>query len=112
MKPVSINALIYRNYLTSSLVPIFTIEAVLLLLYFGINFYIADKNQATLLSEARANIQEIASREANAINKDLRAVNQLALMMQQDHQGFFSGPQDCHLPNGEPEFGVHDNGAY
>ncbi|MBF0256806.1 MAG: HAMP domain-containing protein [Gammaproteobacteria bacterium] len=111
MQPTSIHSLIYRNYLTSSLVPIFTIEVVLLLLYFGINAYISTQNQATLLAEAKHNIQEIASREASAINKDLRAASDLSLMMQRDHQAFVAG-NACHLPNGEPEFGVHANGAF
>ncbi|QEP44306.1 hypothetical protein D5085_14940 [Ectothiorhodospiraceae bacterium BW-2] len=112
MDSKSINSLIYRNYLSSSLVPIFTIEVVLLLLYFGINAYIADQNQSTLLNEARHNIQEITSREVAAINAQLREANRLSLMMQRDHQHFFAAEDRCYLPNGEALFARHPNGSH
>lgn len=107
----SLSALIYRNYLSSSLIPIFAIEIVLLLLYFGITFYVSGKSQEMLLQEATRGIQEIASREVANIDGKLQEVARLALMMQRDQQAFFSG-DDCHLPHGEPGFATHANGAY
>ncbi len=111
MRSISINSLIYRNYLTSSLIPILTIEVVLLLLYFGINFYISGKNQQTLLNEATHSIQEIASREVTGINSQLEEVTRLALIMQREHEAFFASPEACYLPHGEPLLSVHENRA-
>ena len=112
MNTITINSLVYRNYLTSSLLPIFTIEILLVLLYFGINLYISEKNQAMLLNEATEEIQEIASREVKSINIELREASHLGLMMQRDHESFFANNDSCYLPNGEPEFSVHENGAF
>lgn len=112
MKQRSIHALIYRNYLKSSLIPILVIEVALLLLYFGINFYISEKNRSTLLSEATKNIEEISSREVAGINRQLVEVTDLARIMLRDHEAFFAHDNGCYLPNGEPEFGVHKNGAF
>ena len=112
MKQKSIHSLIYGNYLKSALIPILVIEVTLLLLYFGINYYISEKNRSTLLSEATKNIEEIASREVLSINRQLEEISDLAVIMQRDHQAFFSREDSCFLPNREPRFAGHDNGAY
>ena len=112
MQNKNIQTLIYRNYLKSSLIPIFVIELTLLLLYFGINYYISDRNRTTLLNEATANIREIASREVASINRQLMEVNDLAVIMQRDHQAFFTNPEACYFPHGEPQFQTHANGAF
>lgn len=109
----SIRALIYKSTLRNSLIPIFTIELVLLVLYFGINFYISQQNQNTLLKGAQVQVQEIASREVANINVQLQEASRLAQMMRADHELFVRQPsQVCVLPNGEPQFGVHKNGVY
>ena len=112
MSAVRINTLIYRHYLKSALLPIFMIEVALLLLYFGINRYIAEHNQITLLSEATENIQEIASREVTGINRQLQEVSHLACIMQRNHEAFFANVENYYLPHGEPDFAVHPNGVY
>ena len=112
MKKNNINGLIYWNYLKSALIPIVVIELALLILYFGINRYIAKQNQETLLDEASKNIKEIASREVSGINRQLEEVNHLAQIMQSDHESFFANMETYHLSNGEPKFGVHANGVY
>jgi PAS domain S-box-containing protein len=111
-KSISIQNLIYRNYLKSSLIPIIVIEVTLLLLYFGINYYISERNRTTMLDEATKNIREIASREVRSINRQLIEVADLALIMKRDHESFFADPDACYLPNGRAEFRVHENGAY
>lgn len=111
-KTINIQSLIYRNYLSSSLVPIFTIEVVLIVLYFVINFYISDKSQKILLQEATDNLQEISSREAGNINNQLKEVSRYALLLQRDQQSFFSNTHACLLAHGEPQFATHENGAY
>lgn len=111
-KSISIQSLIYRNYLTSSLIPIFTIEVVLVVLYFAINLYISDKSQQILLQEATQNLQEITSRETTNINNRLKEVSRYARLIQRDHEAFFSDPDACFIPHAEPEFTTHKNGAY
>ncbi|MCK4621342.1 MAG: diguanylate cyclase [Desulfuromonadales bacterium] len=111
-KSINIQSLIYRNYLTSSLVPIFTIEVVLLLLYFIINLYISEKNQLALLEEVTQNLQEITSREVTNINNQLKEISRYAVVIQRDHEAFFSNTDACFFPHSEPEFGIHENSVY
>ena len=111
-KSISIQSLIYKNYLSSSLIPIFTIEVVLIVLYFAINVYTSDKSQQVLLQEATRNLQEITSRETANINYRLKEVSSYAELIQRDHEAFFANPEACFFPYGEPEFATHENGAY
>jgi len=106
-----LSTLIYWNYLKSSLIPIFAVEVVLLLIYFGITFYVSGKNQALLLEEATQGLQEIISREVANIHGKLQEVTRLALLMQRDHEAFFAS-EACVMPNGKPQFAVHANGAF
>lgn len=109
---MSLQKLIYRNYLRSALLQMFIIEVVLLLLYFGINQYISSQNQAFLLKEVTTNLFTVISKEANNINLQLQEITRLAQLLQQEHQTFFTHKNHCFLPNGEPKFRLHDNGAY
>ena len=111
-KSIKIQSLIYRNYLTSSLVPIFAIEVMLIVLYFAINLYISEQNQQTLLEEVTQNLQEITSREASNINDQLKEASRYAMLVQRDHQAFFSQADNCFFPHEEPQFATHENGAY
>ena len=106
-----LSRLIYRSYLKNSLIPIFAIELVLLLLYFGITLYVSGKNQDYLLEEAVQGIQEIAAREVSIIDGKLAEVARLASLMQHDHERFFA-TDACQLPQAEPQFRQHENGAF
>ena len=112
MEKMNLHSLVYRNYLKGALIPIFVIEIALLILYFGINFYIAKRNRTILLEEATLNIQEIASREVKGLNQQLHNISDLARLMQKDHERFFSNTNIRDLANGEPRFKVHENGSY
>lgn len=111
-KSINIQSLIYRNYLTNSLLPLLLIEVVIIALYFAINFYMSDRTQQILLKEVSHNLQEISSREARNINNQLQEISRFALLMQRDQQSFFANDQACFFPYGTPEFARHANGAY
>lgn len=108
---ISLNGLIYKSYLTSTLIPIFTIEVILLLLYFGVTYFITQKSQEILLNEATQNLSEIVVRESNSINAQFSEVSRSLKLIELDHTRFFQ-KQECYLPNKEPIFGYHANGAF
>ena len=108
---ISLHRLIYKNYLSSSLLPIFAIELLLLLLYFGVSHFITQKSQELLQKEATQNLVEITKREAQNINQHLEEISHLATLMRKDHEHFFAS-SGCYLPNAEPIFARHPNGAY
>lgn len=107
---LTLQSLVYRNFLRSSLIPLLVIELLLLSLYFGINLYISEKNRSTLITEVTQSLREITTNEATRINEHLQEVSRNALLLQQDHQLFFNSER-CFLPNGQPEFARHANGA-
>lgn len=110
--PRSLQSLISRSFLTSSVVPILVIEVLLLLLYFGINSYITSRNKLALLDEVTLSLQEVSRREVATINAQFQEVSRYARIIQKDHQRFFADSGYCLLPIHPPEFGVHENGAY
>jgi signal transduction histidine kinase len=108
----SLNAIINKHFLTSSLTPVFTVELLLLILYFGISAFITSKTMNTLLDETKQNLSEISYQEAQNINQQLKEISTLAKFLQSQHQRFFESPESFGLPYGEPEFAVADNGVY
>ncbi|WP_354623858.1 diguanylate cyclase [Psychromonas sp. MME2] len=111
-KSVTIQSLIYRNYLKNSLVPLLLIEVVIIALYFAINFYMSEKTQQVLLKEVSHNLQEVSSREANNIRNQLQAISNYALLIQRDQESFFADSEACFFPYNAPAFSTHANGAY
>lgn len=108
---IKLQSLVYRDFLRSSLIPLLVMEVLLLVLYFGINLYISDKNRTILVSEAKQSLSEIATNEALRINQHLMEVTRSAKIMQLDHELFFNSER-CFLPNGKPVFDTHPNGAF
>lgn len=108
----SLKDIIYSEFLKSSLVPIFVIEVALLLLYFGINHIIADRNQEALLEEVQSSLMEISGRQARIIDQKLNEISRLSLMMQEDHQHFFAQlTPDCSSSLAPDDLAIHANGA-
>lgn len=108
---ISLKTLIYKSYLSSTLIPIFTIEVVLLLLYFGVTYFITQKSQEILLDEAMQNLSEIVVRESHTINAQFEEASRGLDLLRLDHMRFFEKGV-CVLPNKEPLFGYHQNGAF
>lgn len=111
-RKVTLRDFIYKSYLTSSLIPIFVIEFVLIILYFGVSYFITHESQNTLYLSASESLHEITTREAQQISYQFQEVSRIATMMQHNHQEYFALKDMCIFPNTEPEFSVHENGAY
>ncbi|RKZ42877.1 MAG: hypothetical protein DRQ49_00680 [Gammaproteobacteria bacterium] len=108
----SLNAIINRYFLTSSLMPVLTVELLLLALYFGVSAFITNKTMMTLLEETKQNMSEISFRETQNINQQLKEISTFAKLLQSEHQRFFKTPDTFGMPYGKPEFAVADNGVY
>ena len=102
----------HHHYLKSAIIPAFILQLILLFVYLSINLYISRNNQTLQITETTKSIQEIASREAKILDGQLRSITQKALLLQREHSSFFSHPDYCFLPNGEPEFSTHPNKAF
>ena len=95
-----------------ALVPILAIELALIVMYFTTSWYVSGRSQESMLADALYNLQKITTLQVNSINQQLRSITETGLMMQQDHETFFKNRENCYLPNGEPHFAQHANGAY
>ncbi len=108
----SLRDIIYTSFLTSSLTPVFTVEIVLLILYFSISAFLTQMTMNLLLEEAQQNTQEISSREAQKINLQLNEISRLARFMQDEQQAYFQRPENFYLPFEPPEFATAENGVF
>jgi signal transduction histidine kinase len=108
----SLKSIINKHFLSSSLTPVFTVELVLLALYFGISAFITTQTMKMLLDETKQNIGEIAYREAQNINQQLKEISTFAKLLQSEHERFFQNPETVGLPHGRPEFAFADNGVF
>ncbi|WP_221799656.1 diguanylate cyclase [Oceanobacter mangrovi] len=106
-----LQSLVYRGFLTSALIPLLVIEACLLLLYFGANWFVFSSYKNTLLDEVHNTIGQTAIRKAENIDQQLQDVEHLAQIMRADHEHFFKQLDQCHRPVPDGMFLRHDNGA-
>ncbi|MFD2095430.1 diguanylate cyclase [Corallincola platygyrae] len=107
----SLRQLVYSQFLRSSLIPIFVIEVALLLLYFGITHYIAERNIRIALDSAKLNIAELAIAEVHVIDEHLTAIERVGSVLQAHHQYLFTHFDHVMVAN-EPDFETAENGAW
>lgn len=84
----------------------------MLILYFGINSYVAEEIEHTLLQITKDNAKKILSGEVWKIDQQMKEVSRLARVMQSDHERFFRQLPNCSMANFSGQYGVHANGAY
>lgn len=111
VRKASIERVFYRSALRNALIPIFTLEILLLALYFGITRYNAVKTEAVVSQQVTQHVKDVIQSEADRIALRLDSMLPLMQMLAADHQDFFANPDRCHLPNGQPTFAVHANGV-
>lgn len=109
---MKLQELIFRHFLKGAIIPILAIEVALLVMYFTITQLTFWKTQEELVNLAIDQLQRVTSLEAEVIDEQLRDVSQWGSVLQSQHQRFFEDTNACYLPNGEPEFAVHDNGSF
>ncbi len=109
---VKLERLISRKFFKSALIPIFFIEVFLLILYFGINSYVTNEIEQTLLTITKDNAQKILSSEAWKIDQQMNEVSRLARVIQHDHEKFFKDLPNCNPADFDARYGVHANGVY
>ncbi len=107
-----LKTIIKRHYLTATLTTVIAVELVLLSLYFGVSSFLTNEGMDLLLKEAKQNITEISTREAQKINQQLAEISTLAKFVQNENQRFFNNPDIFELPYGEPKFAVAENGVF
>lgn len=107
----TVKYIIYHEYIKAALLPILLVELMLLIMYFTITNYVEKSTKDTLLSEAKANISEISSREAKNINQQIAEITTLSEMLQKENSRVFQKPAAFTMPSAMPEMGLWKNGV-
>jgi signal transduction histidine kinase len=74
MEKPSLSTFVLRHYLRSALVPVLTIELLLVAIYFGVTSWIERTSEATLQSELEATLPFLARDQAMLIDADFQSI--------------------------------------
>ncbi len=80
------------SFLKTALIPILTVQLVLLCLYFFSAGYITEKNMSLLHDNALQTVSEITKTEAQIFDDQLREISRNNLSLQAEHEAMFRRP--------------------
>ena len=111
MTKITLEKLIYKNYLKTSLASIFFIEIVLVIVYFIVNNKLIGKSTDFILRDLKENTYKLVDEKTNIVDKKLNEMELIAKILQEEHEHFFQYP---HLNNRleKPLFQFAKNGMY
>ena len=111
MTKITLERLIYKNYLKTSLTSIFFIERVLAAIYFIVNNKLIEKSTDFILRDLKENTYKLVDEKTKSIDKKLSEIELVAKILQEEHQHFFQYP---HINNKleKPLFQYAENGMY
>ena len=92
MTKITLERLIYKNYLKTSLTSIFFIELVLVGIYFLVNNKLIEKSTDFILRDLKENTYKLVDEKTKSIDKKLSEEELLAKILQEEHQHFFKYP--------------------
>lgn len=111
MKKITLEKLIYKNYLKTSLVSILFIELLLIIIYFIVNNNMIEKSIDLILKDIKHNTYQLVNEKSKSIDNKLSEIEILAKILQNEQQNFFENPLDYNIKN-KPEFKIAENGMY
>ena len=111
MKNITLEKLIYKNYLKTSLASIIFIETILVLVYFLVSNNIINKNIDYILKDLQKNTTSIVNEKIELINNKLSEMESLVNILQKEHQDFFTNKLKF-SPNQDIEFSFASNGMF
>lgn len=111
MMQYSLSKLVKKEYLKSIIYPLLLIEAMLLGAYFWSNAYVNTATQNTLIEESKVHIKEISKRSATIINSEFKAISDITLLFQKEHENFFASYNPSLIINKDSSYSVTDTGV-
>jgi signal transduction histidine kinase len=112
MRSVRLEQLIFGHYARSALVPIVTIELLLLVIYFGVNAWTARHTESTLEVEVQQVVPHLVAQETETIDAQLRQIELQTRYFAQEHEDLLANPAN-HEPSGEaPAYTTAPTGAW
>ncbi len=111
MTKITLEKLIYKNYLKTSLASILFIELVLVIVYFIVNNKLIGKSTDFIIRDLKENTYKLVDEKTKAIDKKLSEVELLAKILRDEHQHFFQYPH-TYTKSEKPQFDYAQNGMY
>lgn len=108
---ITIKSILIKYFVKYALLPIILIEVSLLLLYFGINYYISKETSNKMKEEYLKNGKDLLGKESKRIEQMLLEIKNTTTIMQKEHEQILSNPKNYNVVN-KPNFTVAPNGAY
>lgn len=97
----TLSALVFRNYLRSALIPVLTIELLLVVTYFLVNAWNTRRTENTLRKELTTALPFLADNRAETIDASLARVAAATRYFAQEHQRLEAAPQN-YVVTGDP----------
>lgn len=110
MKKTSLEKLIFKNYINTSLVSIVCIEVILIFIYFFTNNKIIDKTSSFILNELNYKAMNIIRDKKEHLSQKFLQIESAVKLLQENQQNFFSS--DDYLYFGKIDFDEAPNGMY
>lgn len=111
MKNITLEKLIYNNYLKTSLASILFIELVLVIIYFTVNNNMIQKSVDVILNDIQNNTNQLVNEKSKSIDIKITQLETLAKVLQKEHQNFFENPEEYNTLK-QPQFDFAQNGMY
>jgi len=111
MLDIKLESLIFKHYARSTLLPILTVEIILLAMYFGINAYNGKQAEMTLKSEVNVVMPRLASQAAESINNHFAHITRQTRYFAEAHVPIFSNPESISIIGEKPIFAKAPNGT-
>lgn len=102
---------IYRHYSRSALIPILTIELLLVLIYFGVNTYTSRQTELTLRGDVTAVMPELVRKQADIVDQTFERVASETAHFARENERLFARPGDYRVAGEPPRFAVAPTGA-
>jgi len=111
MEKPSLSAFVLRHYLRSALVPVLTIELLLVVIYFLVTSWVARRTESTLRREVESTLPFVARDQAAKIDRDFQGIRKAASFFAVRHRDIELHPDNFRVFGDEPVFARSPEGA-
>ena len=104
--------IVLSHYLRNALLPILTVELVLVACYFGVNSWIRAESARALRSEVDQVLPHIARLEASRLQESFERISRETALLAREHEEVLAAPARIALRGPAPEFERAANGTW
>lgn len=111
MPSQSLSRFVFRHYLRSALVPVLTIELLIVAIYFAVNSWVTRRTERTLTRELEHTLPFVARDQASRIDADFQNIGKGASYFAKRHRQVERDPANFRVVGEQPIFAKDSNGS-